>query len=114
MSTASTNSGFVRGMSRWYLCVVIAMAAQMLLLLLWSFLGPSNGLNRILEPVYVPAAHCIGMLFFEEQMSLGNIPLGLALLFLTAMLYSVVIGTVFCLGYKLFVRRSAGKTVTEK
>ena len=108
------NCGFVREMSRWYLCVVIAMAAQMLLLLLWSFLGPSNGLNRILEPVYVPTAHCIGMLFFEEQMSLGNVPLGLALLFLTAMLYSVVIGTVFCLGYKLFVKRSAGKTATEE
>ena len=34
------------------------------------------------------------MLFFEEQMSLGNAPLGLSLLFLTAMLYSVVIGSV--------------------
>ena len=97
------NSGFVGEMSRWYFCVVVAMAAQMLLLLLWSFLSPlnTNGLNRILEPVYVPTAHCIGMLFFEEQMSLGNIPLGLALLFLTAMLYSVVIGTVFYAGNKL-------------
>ena len=114
MSTASPNGGFVKEMSRWYFCVVSLMAAQMLLLFLWSFLGPSNGLNRILEPVYVPTAHCIGMLFFEEQMSLGNAPLGLALLFLTAMLYSVVIGTVFCLGYKLFVKRSAGKTATEE
>ena len=114
MSTASPNGGFVKEMSRWYFCVVILMAAQMLLLLLWSFLSPSNGLNRILEPVYVPTAHCIGTLFFEEQMSLGNIPLGLALLFLTAMLYSVVIGTVFCLGCKLFVRRSAGKTAAEE
>ena len=114
MSTASRKSGFVRGMSRWYYCVVIAMAAQMLLLFLLSFLGPSNGLNRILEPVYVPTAHCIGTLFFEEQMSLGNIPLGLALLFLTAMLYSIVIGTVFCLGYKLVVKRSAGKTAAEE
>ena len=108
------NCGFVREMSRWYFCVFSLMAAQMLLLFLWSFLSPSNGLNRILESVYVPTAHCIGTLFFEEQMSLGNIPLGLALLFLTAMLYSVVIGTVFCLGYKLFVKRSAGKTATEK
>ena len=108
------NSGFVRGMSRWYFCVVLAMAAQMLLLLLWSFLGPSNGLDRILDSVYGTTARYIGTLFFEEQMSLGNVPLGLALLFLTAMLYSVVIGTVFCLGYKLFVRRSAGKTATEE
>ena len=114
MSTASPKGGFVSGMSHWYLCVAIAMAAQMLLLLVWSFLGPGNGLNRILESVYVPTAHCIGTLFFEEQMSLGNIPLGLGLLFLTVMLYSVVIGTVFCLGYKLFVRRSSGKTAAEE
>ena len=114
MSTSSTKSSFVRGVSHWYFCVVSLMAAQMLLLLLWSFLGPSNGLNRILDSVYGTTARYIGTLFFEEQMSLGNVPLGLALLFLTAMLYSVVIGTIFCLGYKLFVRRSAGKTATEK
>ena len=113
MSTASPKSGFVREMSRWYLCVVLAMAAQMLLLLLWSFLGPGS-LDGIMEPAYVSTAHGIGTLFFEEQMFPGNIPLGLSLLFLTAMLYSVVIGTVFCLGYKLFVRRSAGKTAAEE
>ena len=60
MAIIPPNSGFVRGVSHWYFCVVIAMAAQMLLLLLWSFLGPSNGLNRIMEPVYVSAAYCIG------------------------------------------------------
>ena len=114
MSTASPNGGFVKEMSRWYFCVVILMAAQMLLLFLWSFLSPSNGLNRIMDPVYVSTAHWIGTLFFEEQMSLGNVPLGLALLFLTAMLYSIVIGTVFCLGYKLVVKHSAGKTATEE
>jgi hypothetical protein len=47
-------------------------------------------------------------------MSLGNGPLGLGLLFLTVMLYSVVLGTVFYPGYKLFVKRSAGKTAAEK
>ena len=101
-------------LSRWYFCVVIALAAQMLLLLVWSFLGPGNGLDRIIDPVYADTAHCIRMLFFEEEMSLGNAPLGLGLLFLTVMLYSVVIGTVFCVGYMLFVKRSAGKTATEK
>jgi len=114
MSTAPTNGGFVRGMSHWYFCVVLAMAAQMLLLLLWSFLGPSNGLDRILDFVYGTTARYIGMLFFEEQMSLGNVPLGLALLFLTAILYSIVIGTVFYLGNKLFVKHSAGKTIAEE
>ena len=114
MSAASTNGGFVKEMSRWYFCVVSLMAAQMLLLLLWSFLGPSNCLNRILDSVYGTTARYIGTLFFEEQMSLGNAPLGLALLFLTAMLYSVVIGTVFCLGYKLVFKRSAGKKAAEE
>lgn len=108
------NCGFVREMSRWYFCVVCLMAAQMLLLFLSSFLGPGNGLDRIMDPVYADTAHFIGTLFFEERMSLGNAPLGLGLLFLTVMLYSVVIGTVFCLGYKLFVKRSAGKTAAEK
>ena len=67
-----------------------------------------------MESLYVVPAHGGGMLFIEEQMSLGNAPLGLSFLFLTAMLYSVVIGTVFCLGYKLFVRRSSRKTATEE
>ena len=112
MSTASPKSGFVREMSRWYLCVVLAMAAQMLLLLLWSFLGPGS-LDGIMETAYVSTAHGIGTLFFEEQMFPGNIPLGLSLLFLTAMLYSVVIGTVFYTGNKLYdkymPRKAAGK-----
>lgn len=46
-------------LSRWFLCVAIAMAAQMLLLLVWSFLGPGNGLDRIMDPVYADTAHCI-------------------------------------------------------
>ena len=100
-------------MSRWCFCVVSLMAAQMLPLTLWSFTGP-NGLDGILDSVYVSTAHWIGMLFFEEQMSLGNVPLGLALLFLTAILYSIVIGTVFYLGNKLFVKHSAGKTIAEE
>ena len=114
MSTASPKGGFVSGMSHWYLCVVSLMAVQVLLLLLWSFLGPGNGLDRIMDPVYADTAHCIGTLFFEAQMSLGNGPLGLGLLFLTVMLYSVVLGTVFYPGYKLFVKRSAGKTAAEE
>ncbi len=114
MSTASPKGGFVSGMSHWYLCVAIAMAAQMLLLLVWSFFGPGNGLDRIMDPVYADTAHFIGKLFFEAQMSLGNAPLGLGLLFLTVMLYSIVLGTIFYPGYKLFVKRSAGKTAAEK
>ena len=114
MRQSTPKSGFFREMSCWCLCVVVAMAAQMRLLFLWSSLGPSNGLSKIMDPVYAVPAHGIGTLFFEEPMSLGNIPLGLAWLFLMVMLYSVVIGTVFCVGYKLFVKRAAGKTAAEE
>ena len=106
------NIDFVRELSHWYFCCVSLMAVQMLLLLLWSFLGPGS-LDGIMETAYVSTAHGIGTLFFEEQMSLGNAPLGLALLFLTAMLYSAVIGTVFYAGNKLYdkymPRKAAGK-----
>ena len=97
MRPSTPKSGFIRDLSRWFFCVVIAMGAQMLLLLLWSFLGPGNILNRIMDCVYGSTASRIGMLFSEEEMYLGNIGLGLSLVFLTVILYSVVIGTVFYL-----------------
>ena len=100
------NIGFVRELSHWYFCVVLAMAAQMLLLLLWSFLGPGS-LDGIMDSVYGPAISGIGTLFFEEQMSLGNAPLGLSLLFLTAMLYSAAAGSILYLGYRLYLRRAS-------
>lgn len=101
MSTAPPKSGFAKELSRFYLCVLIALTAQLLPLALWSFSGP-NGLDGILNSVYGPVVSRIGTSFFEEQMFLGNIPLGLSLLFLTAMLYSVVIGTAFYVGNKLY------------
>lgn len=100
-------------MSRWCFCVVSLMAAQMLPLTLWSFSGP-NGLDGILDSVYGPVVSGIGTLFFEEQMFLGNIGLGLSLLLLTAMLYSVVIGTVIYLLYRLCVRFAPKKTAADQ
>ena len=97
MSTASPNNNLLKKFSRWYLCVILAMGAQILLMFWGSILGPSNGLDRIMDSVYVATSHWIGTMFFEERMFLGNAPLGLALLFLAVMLYSVVIGTVFYL-----------------
>ena len=91
-------------MSRFYLCVVLAMTAQMLLLLVWSFLGPESRLNGIMDSVYGSVARSIGTLFFEEQMSLGNIGLGLSLLFLTVMLYSAAAGAIIYLGYRVLRR----------
>lgn len=100
-------------MSRWCFCVVSLMAAQMLPLTLWSFSGP-NGLDGILDSVYGPVVSGIGTLFFEEQMFLGNIGLGLSLLLLTAILYSVVIGAVIYLLYRLCVRFAPKKTAADQ
>ena len=86
------------------ICVVFAMAVQMLLLLLWSFVGPGNALDRIMDRVYSSAVHGIATLFFEEQMFPGNIGLGLALLFLTVMFYSVAAGSIVYLGIRILHR----------
>ena len=113
MRPSTPKSGCVRDLLRWFFCVVIAMGAQILLLLLWSFLGPGNSLNRIMDCFYGSVASRIGMLFSEEQMFLGNIGLGLSLVFLTVMLYSVVIGTVFYLVCWLCARDMPQKTVAD-
>lgn len=98
---ASPKNGFAKELSRFYLCVLLALTAQLLPLALWSFSGP-NGLEGILDSVYGPVVSGIGTSFFEEQMFLGNIGLGLSLLFLTVMLYSAAAGAVIYLLCRLF------------
>jgi hypothetical protein len=112
MESTSHQNGFVKEMSQWCFCVVLAMAVQMLLLLLWSFVGPGNDLDRIMDCVYGSAVHGIATLFFEEQMFPGNTGLGLALLFLTVMLYSAAAGSIVYLGIRILHRgvRRPGKT----
>ena len=105
MSRMSSNRSFVREVLYWYLCVMIVMLAQALLMLLWSFLGPSNMLARFLDSVYTPTASMIGSLLPEETQSRGNVPLGLSLLVWTIILYSLAAGSVVYLGYRLFMKR---------
>ena len=113
MNPPSPKNGFARELSRWYLCVLIAMTAQLLPMVLWTFSGP-NGLDGLLDSVYGPAVSRIGTLFFEDRMSLGNIPLGLSLLFLTVMLYSAAAGAVIYLFYRLCVRFAPKKTAADQ
>ena len=101
MKSPSPKSGFAKELSRFYLCVLIALTAQLLPLALWSFSGP-NGLDGILDSVYGPVIFRIGTSFFEEQMFPGNIGLGLSLLFSTVMLCSAAGGAVIYLVCRLF------------
>jgi len=105
MSRMSSNRSFVREVLNWYLCVMIVMLAQALLMLLWSFLGPSDMLSRFLDSVYTPTASRIGSLLPEETQFPGNVPLGLSLLVWTIILYSLAAGSVVYLGYRLFIKR---------
>lgn len=109
---ASPKSGFAKELSRFYLCVLLAMTVQMLPLALWSFSGP-NGLDGVLDYVYGPVVSGIGTLFFEEQMFLGNIGLGLSLLFLTVMLYSAAGGAVIYLVCRLSSLACRGRKQQE-
>ena len=101
----SSNRSFVHEVLHWYLCVMIVMLAQALLMLLWSFLGPSNMLGRFLDSVYTPTASRIGSLLPEETTFSGNIPLGMSLLLWTIILYSLVAGSVVYLVCRLFIKR---------
>ena len=112
MKSPSPKSGFAKELSRFYLCVLIALTAQLLPLALWSFSGP-NGLDGVLDSVYGPVVSGIGTLFFEEQMFLGNIGLGLSLLFLTGMLDSAAGGAVIYLVCRLSSLACRGRKQPE-
>jgi len=71
-----------------------------ILILAVSDILSTEYLTWILKLFYAPFIILLGMAF-EDQMFLGNIPFGLALLFSSMMIVSVVIGTVFYAGNKL-------------
>lgn len=88
----------LRALSHWCLCFVLLLTVQLLIGLIWSFFGPlGNGFERIIELVYGSPAFWLGNTFFENQMTLGNVPLGTGLLFLVAILYAILGGTVIYL-----------------
>ena len=69
---------------------------------IWSFIGPfGNGLERFIDHAYCSPVSWIGNAFFEDQMTLGNVPLGMGLMLLIVILYAFLGGTVIYLICKL-------------
>ena len=100
MKLLSPDSAFAREVAQWFVCIVDVMCIQIVVLAV-SDIFSTECLTWILELFYAPFIILLGMAF-EDQMFLGNTPFGLALLFLSMMIVSVVIGTVFCAGNKLY------------
>ena len=100
MKLLSPDSAFAREVAQWFVCIVDVMCIQIVVLAMSDFFS-TKCLTWILELFYAPLIILLGM-FFEDQMFLGNIPFGLALLFSSMMIVSAVIGTVFYAGNKLY------------
>lgn len=100
MKLLSPDSAFAREVAQWFVCIVDVMCIQIVVLAMSDFFS-TECLTWILELFYAPLIILLGM-FFEDQMFLGNIPFGLALLFSSMMIVSAVIGTVFYAGNKLY------------
>jgi len=111
MKLPSPDRAFGKEISRWFACVVDVMCVQIVVLAVSDILS-TKCLTWVLDLFYAPLIILLGM-FFEEQMFLGNIPFGLALLILSVMIISVAIGTAFYLGGrfcgKCMPRKAAGK-----
>ena len=100
MKLLSPDSAFAREVAQWFVCIVDVMCIQIVVLAMSDFFS-TECLTWILKLFYAPLIILLGM-FFEDQMFLGNIPFGLALLFSSMMIVSAVIGTVFYAGNKLY------------
>lgn len=85
----------IQGVVRWYLCIVLLLLLQLVVGLFLSFFEPSeNGLERFVDLAYGSPASRIGNVFFENQMTLGNAPLGMGLMLLVVIIYAFLGGTV--------------------
>ena len=100
MKLLSPDSAFAREVAQWFVCIVDVMCIQIVVLAVSDIIS-TECLTWILELFYATFIILLGMAF-EDQMFLGNIPFGLALLYLSMMIVSVVIGTVFYAGNKLY------------
>ena len=99
-----------RGLAHWYLCVVLLLLMQLTVAVFWSIFGPSgNGLERFIDRTYISPVSWIGNTFFEEQMFLGNAPLGMGLFLLVVILYAFLGGTVVFLFCRLLSSLSRRK-----
>ena len=96
-STSDRSRGFPdwREMLHWYLCIVLLLLLQLLIMLAWSFFGPlGNGMERFLEVAYGSPAAWIGNTFFDDRMTMGNAPLGLGMVLLIVIIYAFIVGTI--------------------
>lgn len=110
MDHLSTNRRVFRALSLWYLCVVLLLLIQLLVALVWSFFGPlGNGLERVLDLLYVSPASRLGNMFWGDRMTVGNAPLGMGLLLLVVIAYAFLGGTVILSIYKVSSALSRGK-----
>lgn len=106
----SLNRRVFRALARWYLCVVLLLLMQLTVAVFWSIFGPpENGLERFIDRTYISPVSWIGNTFFEEQMFLGNAPLGMGLLLLVIILYAFLGGTVVYLFCRLLFLLSSRK-----
>lgn len=106
----STNRRVFRALSLWYLCVVLLLLVQLLIALVWSFFGPlGNGLERVLDLLYVSPASWLGNMFWGDRMTVGNAPLGMGLFLLVVILYAFLGGTAVFSLCKLSSALSRGK-----
>lgn len=84
--------------------ITIAMILQIIIILLLSIPCFWDGrlVDQVLDLVYVPSACRIGMMFFEDQMFLGNIPLGILLIFFAFFYVSIIAGVSLYLCYRFY------------
>lgn len=101
MKLLSPDSVFAREVAQWFSCVVDVMCVQILILAV-SDIFSTEYLTWILKLFYAPLIILLGMFFEDRMVFLGNIPFGLALLFSSMLIISVVIGTVFYAGNKFY------------
>ena len=111
MKLPSSNSVYGNEFFQWFVCIVDVMCIQILILAV-SDIVSTKCLSWILGLFYAPLIILLGMIF-EDQMFLGNIPFGLALLFMSMMIVSVVVGTAFYLGNKLYCKYMPRKNKQE-
>ena len=100
MKLPSSDKAFEKEISRWFVCFVDVMCIQFVILAVSDILS-AECLTWVVDLFYAPLIILLGM-FFEEQSFLGNIPFGLALLFLSMMIFSVVIATAIYVGNRFY------------
>ena len=110
MERLNLNRKVFQMVAQWYLCVVLLLLLQLTVALFWSNFGTrGGGFERFLDLFYLTPAYRLGKTFFAEQMSLGNIPLGLGLTLLVVIFYSFLGGTIVCMIYSISSALSRGR-----